>query len=362
MKRVLYILVLGTVLSSCEREEGFQGPSLIDQFGEFNVVENLQISNPDVDFGAGESSFFRAEFSKSVNWEIVIKGAVSGAEKVISGSSRILNEDNATWDGSTTNFPMFKSESCDISLAVSYNINSGDSIISVTDSIIASDKFNVASIKVNKGLLLSDFELGFNQNWDNRSLSSLGGVDIINEFTNVTLSTQAGVNFGALSTVPPQGNSFFNLAGSCSWDWLIGMLVMPAASYSDGASTYDLNENPNNVYFNFLLNVPENISNAKLLIRFYEDDNNNGIFESGSEDMYSIWQESFDVGWQTISVRYSDLEALDGGSPVPADGNGARNPNLLKAVDVLLLADPSSGFSQVQMDYVIFTDDEPLKP
>jgi hypothetical protein len=362
MKRLLYILALGTIISSCEREKGYEGPSLIDLYGDFSVIDSLQVTNTNVAFAAGETSVFKAEFSKKVDWEIVIKGDVSNAEKVISGSSRILDEYNATWDGSTTNFPMFKSESCKISLAVSYNINLGDSIISVTDSIIASDKLNVASIKVNKGLLLSDFESGFSQNWDNRSLSSLGGVDIINEFTDVTLSTQAGVNFGALSTVSPQGNSFFNLAGSCSWDWLIGMLVMPAESYSDGASTYNLNENPNNVYFNFLLNVPENISNAKLLIRFYEDDNNNGIFESSSEDMYSIWQESFDVGWQTISVRYSDLEALDGGSPVLPVGNGARNPNLLKAVDFLLLADPSSGFSQVQMDYVIFTDDEPLKP
>ena len=361
MKRI-YLLLFGVILSSCEREIGFEGPSLVDQYGTFNVIEKLTISNKNIDFSQGEATFFSAEFSKTVNWEILITGLNSGAIKSINGNSRILNQENALWDGSTTNFPMFKAESCNIILKVSYNVNSADSIISVANSIIATDIIDVAGIKTNNGLLLSDFEVGYNQNWDNKSLASLAGVDVINDFTNVTLSTQSGVNFGVQSIDPPQGNSYYNLAGSCSWDWLIGMLVLPAEAYNDGLSTFSLNENPDNVYFNFLLNVPENISNAKLLIRFYEDDDNNGVFQSGLEDMYSIWIESFDVGWQTISVRYADLKATDSGSPVEPDGDGVLNPNLLKTVDVLLLADPSSGYSQVQMDYVIFTEDEPLKP
>ena len=343
MKRVLYILVLGTVLSSCEREEGFQGPSLIDQFGEFNVVENLQISNPDVDFAAGESSFFRAEFSKSVNWEIVIKGAVSGAEKVISGSSRILDEDNASWDGSTTNLPMFKIEDCDLTLKVSYNVNASDTIISVTDSLIAENTIAVSTTKVDNGLLLADFETGVNPDWE------------------IFAQNGGNMSFNVTSNNSPQGNSYYDMGGNVDWDWLIGLVDFPATAY--GNSTFDLNDNGAKVYFNVMLNMPQGLDNPPIvLLQFREDDNNNGVFEEGLEDMYAIEIRDLEPGWQLVSLKYSDLASLVNGAPVDADGNGVHNPDLLNKVSVLMLAQQGGGYSQTLMDYVIFTEDQPLKP
>ncbi|MDG1146606.1 MAG: hypothetical protein P8N54_08940, partial [Flavobacteriales bacterium] len=301
MKRVLYILILGTVLSSCEREEGFQGPSLIDQFGEFNVVENLQISNPDVDFAAGESSFFTAEFSKSVNWEIVIKGAVSGAEKVISGSSRILDEDNASWDGSTTNLPMFKIEDCNLTLKVSYNVNASDTIISVTDSLIAENTIAVSTTKLDNGLLLADFETGINPDWE------------------IFAQNGGNMSFNVTSNNSPQGNSYYDMGGNVDWDWLIGLVDFPATAY--GNSTFDLNDNGARVYFNVMLNMPQGLDNPPIvLFQFREDDNNNGVFEEGLEDMYAIEIRDLEPGWQLVSLKYSDLASLVNGAPVDADG------------------------------------------
>ena len=67
MKRLLYILALGTILSSCEREKGYEGPSLIDQFGDFSVIDSLQVTNTNVAFAAGETSVFNAEFTDRAN-------------------------------------------------------------------------------------------------------------------------------------------------------------------------------------------------------------------------------------------------------------------------------------------------------
>ena len=341
MKQILTTLLLATVLlSSCERDTIIEGPSLFDLYGPFELVTKLDISNRNVDFSGGETTFFTAEFSKSVDWKITISGNSSGAQKVISGTSIELNSQNAVWDGSTTVFPLFKEEFCTVDLSVSYNTENGDSIVSVVDSLVSFDDLTVATIKTNEGLLLSDFENGWNPDWDN--------------------FYQAGVNFNILSFNAPQGNSYFNMMGACSWDWLIGMIIIPAEAY--GSQTFDLNENPDKVYFNVLLNVPYGITNEILLIRFFEDDNNDGLFSDATEDTYSLELKYLEYGWQKVSIKYSDLVCLVNGNPGEPNGNGIHNPDLINYIDVLLLADPSTGFSQVDMDYMIFTEDEPLNP
>ncbi|MDG1849606.1 MAG: hypothetical protein P8I82_03855 [Flavobacteriales bacterium] len=224
---------------------------------------------------------------------------------------------------------MFKQESCSVELLVP------------TDSVAITlvEELNIKTLKENEGLLISDFETGVNSEWDS--------------------FFQAGVNFKTSTDKAPQGNAFYNMSGTCSWDWLIGMINIPASAYEQ--PTFELNENPEKVYFNVLLNLPEGVSNAKLLIRFKEDDNNDGVFAEGGEDEYSLWFDDLDYGWQQISVKYSDLLA-GGENPTEPVGNGVHNPDLLSIIDVLLLADPSSGFTQVDMDYMIFTENEPLKP
>jgi len=83
--------------------------------------------------------------------------------------------------------------------------------------------------------------------------------------------------------------------------------------------------------------------------------------------MYSIelkhgGDEGLQAGWQTISVRYSDLTALVNGSPATPNGNGILEPHKLMEVRTLFLADPNSGYSQTFMDYMIFTENGPLEP
>ncbi len=93
-----------------------------------------------------------------------------------------------------------------------------------------------------------------------------------------------------------------------------------------------------------------------------EDDNLDGQFNENSEDMYSIEIGNLDAGWQHISLKYSDMAALVNGQPSDPSGNGLREANKLHNVRVLDLANPDTGYTQVYIDFIIFTEGAPLQP
>ena len=104
------------------------------------------------------------------------------------------------------------------------------------------------------------------------------------------------------------------------------MIDFPASA--NGANNFGLSSNPNNIYFNVLLCVPEGISNEMVLIRFSEDENSDGTFDDSSEDLYSVQLEDLEHGWQLVSIKYSDLECLVDGNASTPNGNGLHNPEL----------------------------------
>jgi hypothetical protein len=53
---------------------------------------------------------------------------------------------------------------------------------------------------------------------------------------------------------------------------------------------------------------------------------------------------------------------LVNGSPAAASGNGVFEPNKLMQINMLHLANPSSGFAKSKLDYLIFTENKPLQP
>jgi len=150
------------------------------------------------------------------------------------------------------------------------------------------------------------------------------------------------------------------MGGEVNFDYLIGYIYFPADAY--GVTVFPLTSNPDNVYFNVLLYKPAGITNEIVLFQFTEDENGDGIFQDASEDMYSLELKGLEIGWQTISVKYSDLKALVNGAPATPNGNGIHEPEKLMEVRTLFLANPSSGYSQTWMDYMIFTENSPLEP
>lgn len=330
-KLAIFISLSAIVFAGCKQDDEFSGPDLNNLYGGFSVIQDLDISNRNVDFSSGESTYFTASFSKSVEWKIEIKGLTSGAIKNIEGFSNDLNNVNALWNGTTTILPMFKGEECAVEVTFA---NQPDTL---------RDTLTVVAGRLNQGFLLSDFENGFPANW----------ITFIQSGANMSFNIQT-------SDVSAQGSHYYDMGGEVNWDWLKGYVYIPASAY--GAQTFPLNSNPANVYFNtFYYKVPT-LNNALILFQFCEDDNEDGVFNTSNEDMYSIQVTPTVGGWSQLSVNYADLAALVNGAPATPAGNGVKEPHKLKQVNILHLANPTSGYAQSYIDYLIFTENGPLIP
>jgi hypothetical protein len=323
-------IILALFAMACSRDTTIQGPLLDDLYGEFSVLENFKASAATVDFSANETVLFECRFSKNVDWEIEIKGSRSGATKKISGKSNIIDASNGIWNGTTTILPMFKTEPCTAILRVP-NENFADTL-----------PINVLGNKTPTGFVVADFESGLNPGW--------------------TVFAQSGANMSfriVQSDTAAQGNAYYDMGGQVPFDFLIGLLDFPSTAYQLPA--YPLSENPNNVYFNVFLYKPAGITNEIILFQFKEDENGDGILQN-NEDIYSMELRNLQVGWQQVSVRYSDLVTLVNGQPANPIGNGIKEPHKLRMVSLLFLAPPTSGYSQTWVDNIMFTENGPLEP
>ncbi len=331
MKYILYTSVFFSLLA-CERESDTLGPELNDLYGDFQMLADFEASTTTVNFSANESVAFSARFSKTVDWNLEVIGANSGAVKRFTGLSKIVDNSNASWTGKTTDLPLFKQEDCIAVLTVPEE-NYSDTISGIS----------ITATKSNDGFVIADFENGVNPDWD------------------VFAQTGADMSFNIVEDqTAGEGSFFYDMGGEVSWDYLIGLIHFPATAYQ--LPVFPLQENPDNVFFNVLLKKPEGISNEIILIRFREDENGDGVFQEASEDMYALELRDVATTWDQISVRYSDLTALVNGAPSSPAGNGVHEPDKLMQVSVLFLADPATGYSQTLMDYMIFTENGPLEP
>ena len=323
MKKLSYLfLLLSIIFISCEKE-GIEGPNLNDLFGELSIVEVFKVINDSASFD-NESAYFTAKFSKIVDWKISITGLSSGAEKVILGKSNEITSINSLWSGEVTALPFFKEENCSVLLTFP----------SHTDSVYRSFNISVAKQYGNGSeLVVSDFENGFNPN-----------------FTNFFQSTcLKKIETGGAG----QSDRYLVQEGTCDWDWLIGYVDYPASHWFDQGI---LNANPDNVYFNMMINgdstlSPTNEANSLFKLEFYEDENQDGYYDQNTEDRLD---HEFNVdwnGWKMVSIKYSDLIlAWNSG------GNAIREPNKVLKFRTLLLANPESGFAKADVDYIVWSE------
>jgi len=331
---ILFFLSL-SVLSSCTKNtDEFDGPSIKELYSDFKVLENFGANRDSVDFANGETVIFTAAFNKTVDWTLTITGNQSGAVKIITGTSRKLDASNASWNGTVTMFPMFKEENCTAQLTIDQ----------VTDTFTVSEKI-ISRRKLN-GFIIADFESGLLPGW--------------------TKFIQSGANMDfqvKTDSLAPEGNSYLNMAGTVNWDYLIGLIDFKATAYGSGTDiVFPLNTNPDAVYFNCLIYGVPNTNTSLVLFQFTEDENEDGTFNANTEDQYD-YQATVDwVGWKLISIKYSDLTSLVNGQPATPKGNGLHEPNKLRQISMLHLANPSMGFASSKLDLVIFTENGPLTP
>jgi len=324
MRTFLAFILIGLTLTSCRKDEidVVEGPELNDIYGVFGVVTNLSASQSNVDFAANQTVAFNCELSKITNWKLTITGQTSGAEKIVEGTGKLLNASVFTWRGETTNFPIFKAETCDVMLTFE------------GESDTLSTTVTIDQPKVNQGFVVADFETGWVGGWS--SFIQSGGMMDFNIKTN---------------SAAPQGNSYYNMQGEVNWDWLVGLVNFNAAAY--GAATLPISDNADNLYFNALIYGEPGMPNSRVLFQFDEDEDQNGAFNGGTEDQFALeilvtWE-----GWQLVSIKYSDLT----GNGI---GGGVHNPNKINAINMLHLADPSSGLAKSKLDYIIFTENAPV--
>lgn len=333
MKKYITLVLLGMImLSSCHKKDNsIDGPNLNDVYGEFGVINTLGQNLDSVDFAVGQTAYFTAQMSKIIDWKITITGQTSGAVKEITGTGSSLTQATTTWLGETTYFPVFGTEICDVQLT----FEGEDDTLTSTIKIIQS--------KLNPGFLISDFESGFNNQWTSYIQS---GADM-----DFQIKTDAS---------SPQGNSYYNMAGTVDWDYLIGYLYFGASAY--GSPQMPITGNGDNTYFNIMIYGEPGSVNTILLFQFQEDDDLSGGFANSSEDTYSLEIPVNWEGWKLYSVKYSDIPCLVNGQPSTPNGNGQHNPDRLNQVNMLHLANPVTGFAKTKVDYIIFTQNEPLKP
>ncbi len=280
---------MGLILSiaACNHEtEPFDGPSLVDRFGPFEVTQPISINTESVDFAAGETVIVSGEFNKNIDWIIKIEGLESGAIKLISGFDRFIGEGNAEWEGGTTSLPFFRAEPCRLTISVPEEPEYGDTLFVET-----------LSTKVYPGNLVTGFE------------QVVGNCVQVNDF-EFELTQSGRVN----DEVAGEGEYFFRLrgtdnavAGSPTNNFFVGLgTILPCVN---GLTYFEVPTTiPENLYFNFHL-LGYGSPYTRCVIAVFEDSNNNGVFDDGVDGGGEYEVDVNYTGWRLQSFSMAEIGA-----------------------------------------------------
>ena len=286
LRLLFVVLITSAAITSCDHEtDPPDGPNLIDSFGPFTVVQNLTVNRENVDFSAGETVVFTAQFNKNVDWVLTITGSESGAVKTIQGFNRNVEASNATWNGGTTLLPFFKNESCNIELTVP---EEPDYIDTATVEIVGT--------KTYPGILVADFE-------QNPGASiELGNYEF-------ELTPESGRNNDAQAG---QGEYFFRLEGTDNEsggptdNFFVGLAnIFPSinnVTYFEVPTTV-----PDNLYLNCMIRG-NGSAYTRAIVALAFDSNNNEQFDDGIDAVVEFTVDPTYSGWRLQSTSLADLE------------------------------------------------------
>ena len=171
--KYLFSISLFFIVCSCTKDR--IGPEYIQASSDFNkeinfeLVQNEEVSNEVVDFSIKDfdKAHFQAPFNEKVSWKIAITGYSSGAEKIIQGVSKDINQENSLWSyGRSSNIFFFREDEfvkVELNIAgidTTYLLDSvlfqgefswNRKIINNTKYIVV-DKFNSADVNPLRGL------------------------------------------------------------------------------------------------------------------------------------------------------------------------------------------------------------------
>ena len=117
---LISFIVLLFFLLSCTKID-FEGPSIENLYGDFEIIKPLEIINRNPSFSNNEQVSFHSEFNKPVEWKITIQGLNTGAYKEITGFSNLIDSNTINWRGGSSQVPFFSEEECAIELTFEKN-------------------------------------------------------------------------------------------------------------------------------------------------------------------------------------------------------------------------------------------------
>jgi hypothetical protein len=339
------ILFLGLVcfLYTCTKEK-FEGPSIDNLYGNFEITEPLTLTNDNPSFASNEQVGFHCALNKPVEWKIAIQGLSTSATREITGFSSLIDSNTVVWNGGPTQVPFFSEEACSVQLTFENEIDT------------LRDTITIVSAKTyENGIWFEDFEDG---------LPSDGLV-----YYN---TDGGGMTFSVANDDALLGNSYFKMGGRVNWDWALGSLDLPLnitnvsqASddlYINVGMLSDLDDVHTGQFINILISEEINTPFNENL-----DNNASDLFESTME-VYKMKVPIDWNGWQLKSFRYSDFEARDPNNP---DIVFDMNPNNIRAIRIACQACPSSSGNPIcpenfgkdvrtDIDHIIFTANSAL--
>lgn len=281
-RSVLASSLVVLAIAGCDHVTEPDGPNLTDRFGPFTLVSPLAASQATVDFAAGESVTFSAQFNKNTNWIVEIVGQESGAVKRIEGFDRELTADNARWLGGTTQLPFFRDEPVTASLLLPSEQQTDTTRTDVT----------VVAPRVYPGEVVTGFEE------DDDATIFLGNFEFDFDLAETGLST---------SVPAAEGETFYRLRGTDRTldNFFVGLVQITSPS-DDGYFAVPTTV-PEELYFNaFLHNFDAEYTIAILEIAV--DGNDNGRFNDGADPIFSSGEIRLsEPGWTAYSLSLGDV-------------------------------------------------------
>jgi hypothetical protein len=109
MNNLIFVLfITSMILFSCRRKKESIGPDIAIASSNFKLAGNsFKFQFPTSNFAGSGDNWFNASFNERVSWQIKIKGTKSKAYKIITGTSKVLDQSTALWTGTQSGIYFF---------------------------------------------------------------------------------------------------------------------------------------------------------------------------------------------------------------------------------------------------------------
>ena len=340
---LIFLLVLIFSFYGCTKIE-FEGPSIENLYGDFEIIKSLETINKNPSFLNNEQVSFHCEFNKPVKWKIAILGLSTNAYKEITGFSEIIDSNTIIWRGGPSELPFFSAEECAIELTFENEIDT----IRYTINIVSTKSYENC-------IWFEGFEDGLPDE----------GLVYYN-------TDGGGMTFSLGNDNPLLGNYYFKMGGRVNWDWVLGNIDLPV-------NINDVSQNSDNLFINIgILSDLEDLHTGQFINILISEETVTPFNDNLSNNASDLFESTMEVykmkipvdwnGWKMKSFRYSDFEPV---SPNNQDINFNMNPNDIRAIRISCQACPSSEGNPIcpenfgkdvraDIDHIIFTTNSSL--